>query len=47
MECDYFTFPIDNKVYFNKKSIKRKKDTVIFFCKPEMPRRCFELDYKQ
>ena len=43
MECDYFTFPIDNKVYFNKKSIKRKKDTVIFFCKPEMPRRCFEL----
>ena len=46
MECDYFTFPIDNKVYFKKKSIKRKNNSVIFFCKPEMPRRCFELGLK-
>ena len=43
MKCDYFQFPIDKKIYFVDKLKLRKDKTIIFFSKPEMPRRCFEL----
>jgi len=41
-EADHFQFPIDRSIYFNRKSARRR-DRVIFFAKPEMPRRCYEL----
>jgi glycosyltransferase involved in cell wall biosynthesis len=41
-EADHFQFPIDRSIYFNRKS-SRRDDRVLFFAKPEMPRRCFEL----
>lgn len=41
-EADHFQFPIDKEIYFNRQAVRRK-DRVIFFAKPEMPRRCYEL----
>lgn len=41
-EADHFQFPIDRSIYFDQKSARRT-DRVIFFAKPEMPRRCYEL----
>ncbi|WP_292034937.1 MULTISPECIES: glycosyltransferase [unclassified Brevundimonas] len=41
-EADHFQFPIDREIYFNRSAVRRK-DRVIFFAKPEMPRRCYEL----
>lgn len=38
----FFNFPIDSKIYFDKKS-QRKKNSIAFFAKPEMDRRCFEI----
>ncbi len=41
-EADHFDFPLDRSVYFPR--VRRKKETnVVFFAKPEMPRRCYEL----
>ncbi len=37
-----FQFPIDRDVYFNHEKTQRKKQ-IIFFAKPEMPRRCYEM----
>jgi hypothetical protein len=42
-EADFFRFPVDKTVYnTNIKRIKTKRN-IIFFAKPEMPRRCYEL----
>lgn len=41
-EADHFQFPIDRSIYFDQKR-ERRTDRVIFFAKPEMPRRCYEL----
>jgi len=41
-EADHFQFPIDREIYFDR-GAERRKDRVIFFAKPEMPRRCYEL----
>lgn len=40
-EADHFQFPIDREVYFPKGTSRRRR--VIFFAKPEMPRRCYEV----
>jgi glycosyltransferase involved in cell wall biosynthesis len=41
-EADHFVFPIDKKIYSPRIRTKKNKN-VVFFAKPEMPRRCFEL----
>jgi len=41
-EADHFQFPIDRTIYFDHR-LPRSKNRVIFFAKPEMPRRCYEL----
>ena len=41
-EADHFQFPIDRTIYFDRKA-RRLTDRVIFFAKPEMPRRCYEI----
>lgn len=40
-EGDYFRFPINREVYYLGKEKKEKK--IIFFAKPYMPRRCYQL----
>lgn len=43
VKSDYFQFPVDKGVY-NTNGIRTKKNkNLVFFAKPEMPRRCFEL----
>lgn len=43
VKSDYFQFPVDKSIY-NTNGIRTKKNTnLVFFAKPEMPRRCFEL----
>jgi glycosyltransferase involved in cell wall biosynthesis len=39
-EADHLQFPIDRGVYFPRKR-KKRRENVIFFAKPEMPRRCY------
>ena len=39
---DFFRFPIDRSVYYYDKKIK-KQNKIVFFAKPYMPRRCYEL----
>jgi 2-polyprenyl-3-methyl-5-hydroxy-6-metoxy-1,4-benzoquinol methylase/glycosyltransferase involved in cell wall biosynthesis len=41
-EADHFRFPIDRDVYYPRARTKSSK-SVVFFAKPEMPRRCFEI----
>jgi glycosyltransferase involved in cell wall biosynthesis len=41
-EADHFQFPIDRTIYFDRKAARRR-NRVIFFAKPEMPRRCYEI----
>lgn len=38
----FFNFPIDKQVYFNTNE-ERRKNSIVFFAKPEMDRRCFEI----
>jgi glycosyltransferase involved in cell wall biosynthesis len=42
MEADHFQFPIDRSVYFDSATTPRSS-RILFFAKPEMTRRCFEL----
>jgi glycosyltransferase involved in cell wall biosynthesis len=42
MEADHFQFPIDRSVYFDTKTTPRS-NRIIFFAKPGVARRCFEL----
>jgi glycosyltransferase involved in cell wall biosynthesis len=40
--ADHFRFPIDKHIYFPRpRTVQNKR--LVFFAKPEMPRRCFEL----
>ncbi len=41
-EADHFEFPIDREVYFPRPRTKENLN-VLYFAKPEMPRRCYEL----
>lgn len=43
MEIDHFRFPIDRTIYHPRRTIERKAKRIIFFAKPEMPRRAFEI----
>lgn len=38
----YFRFPIDRKIYYVDNKIKKEKK-IVFFAKPYMPRRCYQL----
>jgi len=40
--ADHFQFPVDRLIYHPRARVKRNKN-IVFFAKPEMPRRCFEL----
>src|SRR5437899_7793046 len=42
MEADHFQFPIDRSVYFDSETTPRS-NRIIFFAKPGVARRCFEL----
>ncbi len=41
-EADHFRFPVDRGVYHPRPRAKPNRN-VLFFAKPEIPRRCFEL----
>lgn len=41
-DADHFQFPVDRSIYYPRTRTKPNKN-IIFFAKPEMPRRCFEL----
>jgi glycosyltransferase involved in cell wall biosynthesis/SAM-dependent methyltransferase len=41
-DADHFIFPIDTSVYRPRPRVKPETN-IVFFAKPEMPRRCFEL----
>lgn len=41
-EADHFLFPVDRSIYHPRPRSKRGAN-IVFFAKPEMPRRCFEL----
>lgn len=38
---DYFRFPINRNIYYTTK--EKKKQRIVFFAKPYMPRRCYQL----
>jgi glycosyltransferase involved in cell wall biosynthesis len=42
MEADFFRFPIDREIYHAKVGDTRL-NRIVFFAKPEMPRRCFAI----
>ena len=42
-EADYFQLPIDFEVYNTNKPRTKQNKNVVFFAKPEMPRRCYEI----
>lgn len=41
-EADHFQFPVDRSIYYPRQRTKSNRN-LVFFAKPEMPRRCFEL----
>ena len=41
MEADSFRFPVDRDIYRPRGSANARRKRVLFFAKPEMPRRCF------
>ncbi|WP_316151124.1 methyltransferase domain-containing protein [Cupriavidus sp. BIC8F] len=40
--ADHFQFPVDRSIYYPRARTKGNRN-LVFFAKPEMPRRCFEL----
>lgn len=40
--ADHFQFPVDRSIYYPRVRVKANRN-LVFFAKPEMPRRCFEL----
>lgn len=42
MEADHFVFPIDREIYHPRPRTNSRR-SVVFFAKPEMPRRCYDL----
>lgn len=45
-DAEYFQFPVDKTIYNTNKSRTKKNKNIIFFAKPEMPRRCCDLGLK-
>lgn len=43
VESEYFQFPLDRAIYHAGYQRDKKNKNIIFFAKPEMPRRCFEI----
>jgi glycosyltransferase involved in cell wall biosynthesis len=43
LEADWVPFYINKEIYFPRSDIKRRDNLIIFFARPEMPRRCFWL----
>ena len=41
-QSDYFDFPIDRSIYYQRVVVKKTR-RILFFAKPEMPRRCYEI----
>lgn len=42
-QADYFQFPVDKDIYNVSKPKTKQNKNIIFFAKPEMPRRCYEI----
>lgn len=42
-EAEYFQFPVDKSIYNMLKPREQKRKNVLFFAKPEMDRRCYEI----
>lgn len=42
-EAEYFSFPVDHKVYNMNHARTKTNKNIVFFAKPEMPRRCYEI----
>jgi glycosyltransferase involved in cell wall biosynthesis len=43
LDADWVPFYINKEIYFPRSDIKRRDNLIIFFAKPETPRRCFWL----
>src|SRR5262249_34171904 len=43
MEADYFLSPVDRSVYYPRPAQHRLVQRVLFFARPEMPRRCYAM----
>ncbi len=41
--CPYFQFPLQREIYRENLQLTREEETVIFFARPSMPRRCYML----
>lgn len=42
-EANFFQFPVDKAIYNTNFTRTKKNKNIIFFAKPEMPRRCYEI----
>jgi glycosyltransferase involved in cell wall biosynthesis/2-polyprenyl-3-methyl-5-hydroxy-6-metoxy-1,4-benzoquinol methylase len=42
-EADFFRFPIDTNIYNTNSRRTKTNKNIIFFARPEMPRRCYDL----
>ena len=42
-EGNYFRFPINRDIYYYDKKVKKLDNRIVFFAKPSMPRRCYNL----
>lgn len=45
LDANFFQFPFDRSVYYAKES-NRKSNNVIFYARPDQPRRCYEFGLK-
>lgn len=43
--ADYFKFPVDTGIYYPRSYVLKEK-RIVFFARPEMPRRCYPLGIK-
>lgn len=46
VKADYFQFPIDKEIYNTSQQRTKENKNIIFFAKPEMPRRCYDIGIK-
>lgn len=44
-KADFFKFPVDTDIYYERPYVNKEKK-VVFFARPEMPRRCYDLGVK-
>lgn len=45
-EAEYFQFPVDTSIYHTRMKRIKEEQNIIFFAKPDLDRRCFELGIK-